>query len=306
MIAAGLTSLYLTLTLTTATERPILGVLAQEFRLSRGKSFVPAAYVKAVEASGARVVPIFINRTFEYYQDTLNKINGVVLPGGGVNFVDHEGYADAGRIIYETAMKMNEEGDYFPIFGVCQGYQLLMFLANDNNCSIMSKCESFEALPLMFKPNFRNSSLFRDAPEIIINYLKTLQVTSNHHRFCVTEESLRNAKLDSTWRVMSVNSDPFNNTFISSSESSLYPFVGVQFHPEKNAYEWNINQTFNPHFPEAIESGRYFYDWIVKAARKNNHSYSSVEEEQDQLIYNYNPSYMGKRFGYIEQAYYFD
>lgn len=113
-------------------------------------------------------------------------------------------------------------------------------------------------------------------------------------------------KLDEDWRVMSTNTDKNGVEFISSSESAMFPFAGVQFHPEKNAYEWNINQTFNPHFPEAIQSGRYFYDWIVGQARLNDHSFDSSDEEQESLIYNYDTVYLGKLNGYIEQGYFFN
>lgn len=57
-----------------ATERPIIGILAQEVPddikvEGVGKSsYIPACYVKAVEASGARAVPIFINKTYSYYK----------------------------------------------------------------------------------------------------------------------------------------------------------------------------------------------------------------------------------------------
>lgn len=54
-------------------EQPVVGVLTQEtywsnFRhLKQHKSYIAASYVKAVEASGGRVVPVFTNRTTEYY-----------------------------------------------------------------------------------------------------------------------------------------------------------------------------------------------------------------------------------------------
>jgi gamma-glutamyl-gamma-aminobutyrate hydrolase PuuD len=56
------------------TNRPIIGILTQEVSPVVKKyypnmdSYISAAYVKAVEASGARVVPIFINQTEEYYR----------------------------------------------------------------------------------------------------------------------------------------------------------------------------------------------------------------------------------------------
>lgn len=57
-----------------AHDGPVVGVLTQE--LSEGlqhligrphATYVAASYVKAVEASGGRVVPVFTNRSTEYY-----------------------------------------------------------------------------------------------------------------------------------------------------------------------------------------------------------------------------------------------
>ena len=46
------------------------------------KSFISASYVKFIESGGARVVPVFINQTDEYYQMIHNSTNGLLLPGG--------------------------------------------------------------------------------------------------------------------------------------------------------------------------------------------------------------------------------
>lgn len=57
-----------------ATERPIIGILTQEPCLGVDKhfadfkSYIPASYVKAIEASGARVAPIFIGNQEAYYR----------------------------------------------------------------------------------------------------------------------------------------------------------------------------------------------------------------------------------------------
>jgi len=60
--------------LTICNERPVIGVLTQEVYWSSFKnlkpsnySYIAASYVKAIEASGGRVVPVFTNRTTEYY-----------------------------------------------------------------------------------------------------------------------------------------------------------------------------------------------------------------------------------------------
>jgi hypothetical protein len=45
-------------------------------------SFIPASYVKLIETSGARVVPISMNLPDEEYLDLLDKVNGVYFTGG--------------------------------------------------------------------------------------------------------------------------------------------------------------------------------------------------------------------------------
>jgi anthranilate/para-aminobenzoate synthase component II len=46
---------------------------------------------------------------------------------------------------------MNEAGDFFPVLGICLGFELLTYLAS-NNVEHRASCYSYnEALPLEFK-----------------------------------------------------------------------------------------------------------------------------------------------------------
>lgn len=57
-------------------SRPIIGILTQEANCEMKKSqellgrdsYVAASYVKAIESAGARVVPIFLNQSEQYYK----------------------------------------------------------------------------------------------------------------------------------------------------------------------------------------------------------------------------------------------
>lgn len=55
---------------------------------------------------------------------------------------------------------------------------------------------------------------------------------------------LKTQGLDTTWRVMTTNLDSKGLEFISSSEHVSRPIVGLQFHPEKNMFEWKPSQVF--------------------------------------------------------------
>lgn len=109
--------------------------------------------------------------------------------------------------------------------------------------------------------------------------------------------------LDIFWNPITTNSDNNNLTFISTIEAKNYPFIGLQFHPEKNAYEWEKN---DPHSVRAIYSARYFIDWFVNKCRRNKHKYINKHELENELIYNYPTSYVGKLKSVFEQVYFFN
>lgn len=70
--------------------RPVIGVLAQDYygKVAGFESFIAASYVKWLEGGGARVMPIFVNRTEQYYDEVLGMINGVLFPGEWRVYVD--------------------------------------------------------------------------------------------------------------------------------------------------------------------------------------------------------------------------
>ena len=54
--------------------------------------------------------------------------------------------------------------------------------------------------------------------------------------------------MDKFWKPLSYNYDRNKLTYISTIEAHEYPFVGVQFHPEKNIFEWAMHSVGNiPH-----------------------------------------------------------
>lgn len=109
--------------------------------------------------------------------------------------------------------------------------------------------------------------------------------------------------LNKFWNPIAVNEDEHNVTFISIIEAKDYPFVGLQFHPEKNSYEWKQN---DPHSWSAIYSARCFYDWFVNESRKNKHKYANKSVFENELIYNHPATYVGKFNSFYEQVYFFN
>ncbi|KAJ6621049.1 Gamma-glutamyl hydrolase A, partial [Pseudolycoriella hygida] len=292
-------------------DTPIIGILTQEISYHLNskwpgefKSYIAASYVKFVEGGGGRVVPIWIDRPKSFYENIMSKLNGVLFPGGATWFNQTNGYSEAGRYIYDIAKEMNDRGEYMPIFGTCLGFELLSYLSA-NGREHREHCYSErQPLALEFEEDFRSSRLFGNAPDDIVHILSTEPVTPNFHQFCVTKENLTAFEIDHEWKVLSENNDLNGQRFISSFEHTRYPFYGVQFHPEKNLYEWIINRNIS-HTSNAIKAAQYFANFFVDETRKSFNSFGGVDEENAALIYNYPTNFTALVKSAYEQCYLF-
>lgn len=292
-------------------DRPIIGILTQEIDYNLNKkypnqyhSYIAASYVKFVEGAGARPVPIWIGGNNSYYEDILSKVNGVLWPGGSTYFFQKEGYADAGAAIYRIAKSINERGVYFPIFGICLGFELLTYVAA-NSVEHRTLCSSSnQPLPLEFTHDFRKSNLFKNASPDVLRILAGENVTANYHHFCITKEDLHRVNLTDEFHVLSLNHDREGLEFISALEHKQYPFYGLQFHPEKNLYEWVTGKNI-PHGTNATVVSQYFANFFVNEARKNSHEFGTKQEEEQSLIYNYPVTYTALQNSSFQQCYMF-
>lgn len=96
-----------------------------------------------------------------------------------------------------------------------------------------------------------------------------------------------------------ISTNTFKNyTFVSTIEHKKYPIYAVQWHPEKNQFEFVIGPTVGniTHDRYAVQVGQYFANFLVNEARKNSHHFPNKKDEIDSLIYNYNQyrKYTGK------------
>ena len=117
------------------------------------------------------------------------------------------------------------------------------------------------------------------APEDILRELTKEKVTINFHENCLTPTNfsryilyvqllsfnyllllmyclriiylffgLFRFNMGKFWKALSYNFDKNRLQYISTIEARNFPFIGVQFHPEKNIFEWATNTVGNiPH-----------------------------------------------------------
>lgn len=80
------------------------------------------------------------------------------MPGGGTWFNQSNGYAVAGSHIFAIAQEMNDNGIYLPLFGTCLGFELLLFVSNENQECRATCSSERQSLPLDFGKGENNES----------------------------------------------------------------------------------------------------------------------------------------------------
>lgn len=94
-----------------------------------------------------------------------------------------------------------------------------------------------------------------------------------------------NKRMTDFWKVAATTTSPGGDTFVSAMEARDYPFFAVQFHPEKNLYEWRIAACRTD---EGAEISQVLSNKFVEYARHNTNRFDSLEELTKLNICNFN------------------
>ncbi|XP_065828639.1 gamma-glutamyl hydrolase-like [Oscarella lobularis] len=284
-------------------NRPIIGLLTETTTRFPGHQFyLAASYVKYIESAGARVVPIMLNWTSEELSTVLSSINGVLFPGGGQNLVTSR-YFEIAKQVYQHSINATDSGQVWPVWGTCLGFEALNVITADENVLYEVDAENY-SIPLQFTEDFEQSRMFKDCPSKIIQILRNDNVTMNNHVKAVSPTNFsETVALNNFYKVLSVNKDRKGRSFVSTMEAYKYPIYGVQWHPEKNIFEWIASEGIN-HSSNAVLVTQYMANFFVSQARMNDNHFSTSEEEDKYLIYRYSPIFTGENVkSSFEQCY---
>lgn len=114
---------------------------------------------------------------------------------------------------------------------------------------------------------------------------------NNHRRGIEPEHFLSNDKLPLLWNITSVNRDRNQRRFVSTIEPvhpNRFPIYGVQYHPEKNAFEYatypgtNIPYEAIDHSGPGVEFSLYTARFFVQMARHSQ----TMQQQHDEHDYN--------------------
>jgi len=276
-------------------DRPIVGILAYPVDESNeeqyGSYYIAASYIKYIESNGGRVVPIFYDSPKTELLTIFNQINGVLFPGGGADITVNSPLYNTAKYLLDLTMAANDKGDYFPIEAHCLGFELLSVVISQND-SVLEPFDSENlSLPLNFYDTYKQSRIFGNTDQTILDILKNQSVTMNNHHYGVSPMTyFNNPALSTFYRIISWNFDRNNKPFVSTVESYKYPIYAVQWHPEKPAFEWTTTEGID-HSTDSIMANEYISEFFMSETRKSNHVFVTPEAEYKALIYNYPVTY---------------
>ena len=292
------------------TESPIIGILTKPGTEGEYEDyeFFEKRYVHFVEAGGARAVPIKYTSTHEEMDKIFSQINGVLFTGGGSDLVTENGswiqFSLAGKYLISLAKKANDNGDYFPIWGICLGFEMMIILEAEEDILGFCPyhlCSSYNP-PLVMENestpyNTKMLSLF--TPE----YFTIAQIsgwTPNWHSFLVLEKDFyESSTVSDTYKIVATSySTDFTIKYIAMVEGKKYPFYAVQFHPEKNVYKFYPGDDV-VHTLDAIRMSQFFSLFFVNEARLNAHSFPDVQQQNLASVYHHKIVFYANEFRFI-------
>ena len=260
-------------------KNPVIGILTVPvYKVDRNrnlKSYLPDSYVKWIQMSGARVVPILFTWNNKKLLSVLNQVNGVLFPGGNVDYSkknDYMKYIKSFQFIFNYAKNRNNSKGYFPLWGTCLGFQFLITM----NLSLEEIYKNFRhnlfikyiknkgASKMYLTNKGKNSKFFSNIQDSKLSKKSIYLNHRNGYPILKTNECWYKKYLD----ILTYNYDINKIKYITTFKYKKYPFYGVQYHPEKIMFEWL--DPLIPHSQNFLDVSKKMSEFFVKECKKSN------------------------------------
>jgi gamma-glutamyl hydrolase len=173
-----------------------------------------------LEKAGATIVPILPTISAVEAAAYFEHIHGLFLHEG---WADKRDYLDLVTLFLNMAMLANKAGDYFPVWGTCQGMQLMLQHFGGDLERVHSPIGN-----LVLQPEATNSRLLKGKKQLHSLYFS--------HECGVLMH--RAKQLTATFKILATSHDREGMEYISIVEGRTLPFYGTQFHPDRSSLGW--------------------------------------------------------------------
>jgi gamma-glutamyl hydrolase len=271
--------------------RPVIGILANlepDWDDNPIKSKVYSSYVRWLEAAGAKAIVIQPWITNQELNDLFKEVNGFLFQGGGRNLNLTAPWEKLARNILNKVITENLRGNFIPLWGTCQGFELIHALIAGNK-SVLTKFDAYNiATPLIFEDKeLKESRMFKFFNDKDLISLKSQNTTAQFHHLGVSSKAYDTFPiLNNYFRITSFSKGLDDNISIATIEAKHLPIYALQFHPEKLPYDRKPSDAI-PQFGNAIKISQNFALFFVEEARRN----ANVFPINDMSLYDYIDTY---------------
>ena len=170
--------------------------------------------------SAPQVIPLFYHYSHAQLDDILGKINGVFFPGGEMPIDSDNTWTSNIQYIIDFAIKQNDQGNPYPIWGTCLSYEAVMYLysGRKDNMTTLTHVNGQRGLPCNLTVKNRNSVLLRSLSDQ--EYVKVTTGSGLfwfHHNWAVTLENYQNTPgINQFWKLVSTSVTQDGVEFLST------------------------------------------------------------------------------------------
>lgn len=248
--------------------------------------------VHFIHYAGNWAVPVRYDLDDADIEDLLDSVNGVFFTGGATPLIDMETgemsyfYKMAKKIWSYMKRQKDEKGIDFPIFSICQGFEVIHYLANEDHKETLSKVVIYnESRPIDFTMPLsevkEKSDIFDAFPDELIKRMASEPLMYHAHDWVILRETYDKRKqLSDFFNIIAT--DTFEgDEFVVAVEGKHYPVSGVMFHPEtQNRHivgeaDSSVIGKVNNEITDKINY--YFSDHINKRAQKTLRTHKFVD-----------------------------
>lgn len=243
--------------------------------------YITSNNVRWLEAAGAGVVVIHTWYDVSQIDEILSKVNGVLIQGGKREIDLTNRWEENAKYILRKAITFTENGNYFPVIGICQGFELIHAIIS-GTVDVLSQFNAWnEATPLILSDNIENSKMFSGISVEEKLMLEEENIAPQFHHKGINIDDFSKKGLDEFFLVTTYAKDKDGHIFIDTVEGKKYPIYATQYHPEKISFERQYD-SIPTHIGAILQSQR-IAQFFVEEARKNQ----NVIEAQDLIKYDY-------------------
>jgi gamma-glutamyl hydrolase len=301
-------SLFISYSAYPVSRKPVIGIVSTPSDFHNvydpeEYSYIKGSYAEFIDAAGAIPIAIPWDLPERELITLLNSINGVLFTGGDASLWEYDpvtedlvfsNFTQRAVSIVKYALSLNDKGIHFPVYGICQGFEVITLSIAGNVKPIDHFVHPGQLDYVEITEEGQDSRMFAGMPDHLVDFLKDQKNMFYNHRYGFNMSLLENFKvLNDFFRITAKGSDDNGKEFVAGMEAKEYPIYIVQYHPERVLSEWK-NKTVFDHPEDAAQAMIIHSVYLVSEAMKNNQKFEAVEVLERFKLDNHEHVYMNK------------